>query len=324
MFSAKLKAKDDSVELVAIVSEISAKDVSAISLNLKPDEVFSYQRQLDTLIVVLDNGETLHIKDFFQANGNVELYLSDDGEISEVEINLSDSGQKTEGTYNLLTPSGEEHALVFNPEIAPIPVTAAAGAAGAEGAASAGTLAGVGAIAGVGVIAVLATGSDNEPPDLGAANNGDNTPQDAAIIENATSSKIRGTAEPGSVVEVTVGGVLYTTTASELDGNWSITPEAPDTFETGEPVSVVVIDPEGNTSEPVTGTIGTTEPNSAMVETASGTEVSGTAEPGSVVEVTVGGVLYTTTASEPDGNWSVTPEAPDTFETGEPISVVVI
>jgi len=146
----------------------------------------------------------------------------------------------------------------------------------------------------------------------------------APTIDVANGSEISGTAEPGSEIEVTVGGVVYTTTATEPDGEWSVSPKAPDTFDTGEEISVTAIGENGNSSESSTETVDATAPETPVIEVANGSEVSGTAEPGSEIEVTVGGVVYTTTATEPDGEWSVSPEAPDTFDTGEEVSVTAI
>ena len=86
-------------------------------------------------------------------------------------------------------------------------------------------------------------------------------------------------------------------------------------------VSVTATDTDGNVSDPATSNIDATAPAEPVIESANGSEVSGTAEPGSTVEVNVGGEVLTATASDPGGVWSVSPVTPDTFDTGEPISV---
>ncbi|CCD02600.1 protein of unknown function, partial (plasmid) [Azospirillum baldaniorum] len=137
----------------------------------------------------------------------------------------------------------------------------------------------------------------------------------AALTNNATPI-IGGTAEAGSTVTVTVGGATYTTTATN-GGAWSLN-LATATPVTGSlsldanganPVSATATDAAGNTSAPGTQTltIDTTPPSAPTVATALSNSttptLTGTAETGSTVTVTVGGATYTTTAT--NGAWSL-------------------
>ncbi|QEL92840.1 hypothetical protein D9621_21040 [Azospirillum brasilense] len=136
----------------------------------------------------------------------------------------------------------------------------------------------------------------------------------AALTKNATPT-LTGTAEAGSTVTVTVGGATYTTTAT--NGTWSInlateTPTAGSlalNANGANPVSATATDAAGNISAPGTQslTIDTTNPNAPVITTTLSNSatptISGTAEAGSTVTVTVGGATYTTTAT--NGTWSI-------------------
>ncbi|WP_182912141.1 SwmB domain-containing protein, partial [Azospirillum brasilense] len=136
----------------------------------------------------------------------------------------------------------------------------------------------------------------------------------AALTKNATPT-LTGTAEAGSTVTVTVGGATYTTTAP--NGTWSInlateTPTAGSlalNANGANPVSATATDAAGNTSTAGTPSlvIDTTNPNAPVITTALANSatptITGTAEAGSTVTVTVGGATYTTTAT--NGTWSI-------------------
>ncbi|MBK3734600.1 DUF4347 domain-containing protein, partial [Azospirillum brasilense] len=143
-----------------------------------------------------------------------------------------------------------------------------------------------------------------------------NAPAVTTALTNSAAPTIDGTAEAGSTVTVSVGGATYTTTAT--NGTWSIN-LATATPATGtlslnangaNPVSATATDAAGNTSTAGTQTltIDTTAPNSPTVTSAvlsnSTTPIlTGTAETGSTVTVSVGGATYTTTAT--NGTWSI-------------------
>ena len=129
------------------------------------------------------------------------------------------------------------------------------------------------------------------------------------VVDLANGSEVSGTAEPGSTVEVTVGGEVLTTTASDPDGVWSVSPVAPDTFDTGEMITVTATDAEGNESVPTDAIVDATAPEAPVVDIANGTEISGTAEANATIEVDVdgdGNSDHSATADE-SGNWSVAP-----------------
>ncbi|WP_262462519.1 Ig-like domain-containing protein [Alloalcanivorax balearicus] len=131
---------------------------------------------------------------------------------------------------------------------------------------------------------------------------------------NDTTPTLTGTAEAGSTVEVFQDGVSLGTVEADADGNWSFTP----TTELGEGTysfTATATDAAGNTSDPGAAfevTVDTTAPEAPVVNPSDGTELSGTAEPGSTVGVDVDGdgTPDYTVEADADGNWSVTPDAP--------------
>ncbi|MGY3437592.1 MULTISPECIES: Ig-like domain-containing protein [unclassified Marinovum] len=155
-------------------------------------------------------------------------------------------------------------------------------------------------------------------------------------MEAAGDLAISGTATAGATIEVTVAGITQTVTA-DAAGDWSFTLPA-DSFADGAydaPITAVSTDAAGNTSS-TSGTVqidteNTVSINDTTVETdgvineeerADGVDVTGTAEPGSTVEVEMNGVTETTVAG-PGGNWTVTydPEDVPTGEVDVPVTV---
>ena len=135
-------------------------------------------------------------------------------------------------------------------------------------------------------------------------------------LTNALAPVLSGTAEAGSTVTVTIGGATYTIVAS--GGAWSLdlataTPAAGSlALDTNgaNPVLVTSTDAAGNVSSATTQTlvIDTTAPSvptltSPALTNAPAPMLSGTAEAGSTVTVTIGGATYTTVAS--GGAWSL-------------------
>ncbi|WP_409311232.1 Ig-like domain-containing protein, partial [Pectobacterium sp. B1J-3] len=147
-------------------------------------------------------------------------------------------------------------------------------------------------------------------------------PTDVEVAEDGTS--VSGNAEPGSTVTLTDadGNALGETTVGE-DGSFTVPLDPPLT--NGETVNVVVTDPAGNSSDPVTAeapdTTAPAVPTDVEV-TADGTSVSGNAEPGSTVTLTDadGNALGEATVGE-DGSFTVPLNPPLT--NGETVNVVV-
>ena len=149
----------------------------------------------------------------------------------------------------------------------------------------------------------------------------DTTAPDAPVITESNEAGVSGTAEPGSTVTVTIDGVEFTTTASDPDGDFTVTPPAGETFPVGADVTATATDTAGNVSTPADAVIADeAAPDAPVITESNEAGVSGTAEPGSTVTVTIDGVEFTTTASDPDGDFTVTPPAGETFPVGADVT----
>ncbi|HCI2456888.1 TPA: Ig-like domain repeat protein, partial [Pseudomonas aeruginosa] len=98
-------------------------------------------------------------------------------------------------------------------------------------------------------------------------------------------------------------------TSADANGNWSFTPgsQLPD----GTVVNVVARDAAGNSSPATSITVDGVAPSAPVVEPSNGSELSGTAEPGSSVTLTDGnGNPIGQTTADANGNWSFTPSTP--------------
>jgi hypothetical protein len=137
----------------------------------------------------------------------------------------------------------------------------------------------------------------------------------SGALTNDPTPAITGTAEPGATVTVTIDGTVVGTTTADGTGAWTVTPGSPLADGT-HTVTATQTDPAGNTSPTsagVTFNVDTTPPAAPVITApADGTvtadptpTVSGTAAPGSVVEVVVDGTVVGTTTAAPDGSWSL-------------------
>ncbi|MDC3900835.1 Ig-like domain repeat protein, partial [Pseudomonas aeruginosa] len=119
-----------------------------------------------------------------------------------------------------------------------------------------------------------------------------------------------GTAEAGVTIVITDGnGNPIGQTSADANGNWSFTPgsQLPD----GTVVNVVARDAAGNSSPATSITVDGVAPSAPVVEPSNGSELSGTAEPGSSVTLTDGnGNPIGQTTADANGNWSFTPSTP--------------
>ncbi|MBH3926597.1 BapA prefix-like domain-containing protein, partial [Pseudomonas aeruginosa] len=133
---------------------------------------------------------------------------------------------------------------------------------------------------------------------------------DAPQVNASNGSVLSGTAEAGGTIVITDGnGNPIGQTSADANGNWSFTPgsQLPD----GTVVNVVARDAAGNSSPATSITVDGVAPNAPVVEPSNGSELSGTAEPGSSVTLTDGnGNPIGQTTADANGNWSFTPSTP--------------
>ncbi|HHK3142531.1 TPA: Ig-like domain-containing protein, partial [Pseudomonas aeruginosa] len=133
---------------------------------------------------------------------------------------------------------------------------------------------------------------------------------DAPQVNASNGSVLSGTAEAGVTIVITDGnGNPIGQTSADANGSWSFTPgsQLPD----GTVVNVVARDAAGNSSSATSITVDGVAPNAPVVEPSNGSELSGTAEPGSSVTLTDGnGNPIGQTTADANGNWSFTPSTP--------------
>ncbi|RQD45953.1 Ig-like domain-containing protein [Pseudomonas aeruginosa] len=133
---------------------------------------------------------------------------------------------------------------------------------------------------------------------------------DAPQVNASNGSVLSGTAEAGVTIVITDGnGNPIGQTSADANGNWSFTPgsQLPD----GTVVNVVARDAAGNSSPATSITVDGVAPSAPVVEPSNGSELSGTAEPGSSVTLTDGnGDPIGQTTADANGNWSFTPSTP--------------
>ncbi|WP_256676094.1 Ig-like domain-containing protein, partial [Pseudomonas sp. Kh13] len=132
----------------------------------------------------------------------------------------------------------------------------------------------------------------------------------APIINLSDGSSLSGTAEPGSTVTLTDGsGNPIGQTTADGSGNWSFTPGTP--LANGTVVNATATDPTGNTGPQATTTVDSVAPAAPVIEPSNGSEISGTAEPGSTVTLTDGsGNPIGQATADGSGNWTYSPATP--------------
>ncbi|HED8895594.1 TPA: BapA prefix-like domain-containing protein, partial [Pseudomonas aeruginosa] len=133
---------------------------------------------------------------------------------------------------------------------------------------------------------------------------------DAPQVNASNGSVLSGTAEAGVTIVITDGnGNPIGQTSADANGNWSFTPGSQ--LLDGTVVNVVARDAAGNSSPATSITVDGVAPNAPVVEPSNGSELSGTAEPGSSVTLTDGnGNPIGQTTADANGNWSFTPSTP--------------
>ncbi|MCS9188732.1 Ig-like domain-containing protein, partial [Pseudomonas aeruginosa] len=123
-------------------------------------------------------------------------------------------------------------------------------------------------------------------------------------------SSVTGNAEPGATVGVDTDGDGQpdTTVVVGPGGSFEVPLNPPLT--NGETVTVIVTDPAGNSSTPVTAEA-PDFPDAPQVNASNGSVLSGTAEAGVTIVITDGnGNPIGQTTADANGNWSFTPSTP--------------
>lgn len=321
----------------AVSGDGSSNDIVAgvgneISLNLRQVDIGNYQRAGNNLQIFLVDGRVITLEGYFDDAGATlsRLFISSDGYLNEVTLVEGSDGMlaqygPTESWHNGKWSPSDQLVFLEGSEVAAVAGDETVSMLGA-GLLAGGGLGGAGlgaaALAGVGVIGNGGGGGggrteptvDGEGTEVEIGGDNDGTPG------SERSLTITGTAEPGSTVYVTVGGVTLETTAGD-DGKWSVTFEGDNFPGDGDhPVDVRVIEPDGTETD-LTGpdvTIDTTPPEVDMEsgvqstgdvvnaeDYTNGVTITGTGEAGASIAVTIGAETINTVVGD-DGTWSVT------------------
>ncbi|MFI7839816.1 Ig-like domain-containing protein, partial [Pseudomonas asiatica] len=270
---------------------------SNVVLDIAPESVTGYTKSGTDLIVQLKSGESLRIANFYvEGQPASQLYLVDRDKLLAVDLPpVAADGPLVAGYVPQESLAGFDSLTAADSTVAGLSPGGA-------------LLAGVAIIGGGVAIANSndggggGSGEGSVPPDTTA-------PAPASGLQIATDgSSISGKAEPGATVGVDSNGDGQTDVSVVVgpDGNFHIPLNPPLT--NGETVSVVVTDPAGNSSPPVT-VQAPDFPDAPQINPSNGSSLSGTAEPGSTVVLTDGnGNPIGQTTADGNGNWSYTPD----------------
>uniref|UniRef100_UPI002116FC67 Ig-like domain-containing protein n=1 Tax=Sphingomonas sp. dw_22 TaxID=2721175 RepID=UPI002116FC67 len=156
------------------------------------------------------------------------------------------------------------------------------------------------------VVSAVASNSEGEPGPA-ASVTVDAVAPATPVIDPSNGAELSGIAEPGSTVTLTDGnGAPIGTTTADGSGNWTFTPSP--ALADGTVVDATATDAAGNASGPATVTVDVMAPATPVIEPSNGSELSGTAEPGSTVALTDGsGAPIGTATADGSGNWTFTP-----------------
>ncbi|PTI42732.1 YSIRK signal domain/LPXTG anchor domain surface protein [Staphylococcus succinus] len=173
------------------------------------------------------------------------------------------------------------------------------------------------------VTATDASGNESESSEVVIE---DKTPPRAPTVNQVTSedTEIHGTAEAGSTVKVILPSGQELTTEADAQGNYIIDLPSNEKYEGGETLQVTATDEAGNESEVKEVVIeDKTPPTAPTVNqvTSESPQVSGTAEPGATVKVTLPSGEELTTEADAQGNYIIDLPENEKYEGGEVVQV---
>ncbi|MBY6113608.1 Ig-like domain-containing protein [Mameliella alba] len=311
---------------------INAAGDQDISLNISQSDVRGYDRAGDDLLITLADGRVIVLEGYFESDAG-RLFLSSYGSLNEVSFVEADGG----ALFAQYGPTEEwgkwspEDALIFIDEptvVAEAPIVAddgsevsmlAAGLIGMGGLGAAGL--GAAALGGAALLGGSGGGGGGGGGSFGWTPPTVDDPDASYDIAggDTPSITITGTANPGSVVEVTIGGVTLTGIAGD-DRTWQIVFDGENFPPDGiyENIPVVVTDPDGTvtnlygpsfeidtTPPPVDVTDGTVSTGVLVNadDQSDGVTVTGKGEPGTTITITVDDTTQTGVVDE-NGDWS--------------------
>ena len=121
-------------------------------------------------------------------------------------------------------------------------------------------------------------------------------------VERANASVVSGTADPGSTVRVTFPDQSSLETTAGPDGSYSVA--TPAGMASGE-ISVAAVNATGNASQATTASLDTQTPQVAVIVTANGQVIEGTAEAGALVTILYPDGTDTEVLADQDGAFSL-------------------
>ncbi|MGY4527266.1 Ig-like domain-containing protein [Pseudomonas sp. TE21394] len=272
---------------------------SNVALELAPESVAGYSKSGTDLIVQLKSGENLRIANFYVEGQPVsQLYLVDRDKLLAVDLPaVAGDGPLMAGYVAQESLAGFESLTATDGTIAGLSPGAA-------------LLAGAAIVGGGVAIANSGGGGGGGSASVDGSVPPDTTPPAPAsgLQIAANGSSISGTAEPGATVGVDSNGDGRADVSVLVgpDGKFQIPLNPPLT--NGETVTVVVTDPAGNSS-PAATVQAPDFPDAPQINPSNGSNLSGTAAPGSTVVLTDGdGNAIGQTTADGNGNWSYTPD----------------
>ena len=309
-----------------------------ISLNLRQADMAGQLRSGDDLIITLVDGRTVTLENYFNDVGEANrLFISADGYLNEVAFVETTDGElfaqfgPTE-QWGKWSPS-DDLIYLGRTEVANVGVVddeevSMLGAAllGGSGLVGGGAAALLGGAALIGTGGGGGGGTPGEPGYTPATPTVDNVGTTTEVGGDDTTTHtftVSGTGEPGDTVEVNAGGVILTTTIDE-NGIWSVEFAGANFPPDGTIVPEVIFTHQGGGTTTIDGptfVIDTVGPDvdfttgvDSVGHVVNGTELSGgvtltgTGEPGAMLEITIDGVTRTTTV-DASGAWSATWQA---------------
>ncbi|MCR6942799.1 Ig-like domain-containing protein [Pseudomonas aeruginosa] len=298
---AKVTPIDQSISSAAAVEVpengiLKLSQSSNIALDVAPESVAGYSKSGSDLIVQLKTGESVRIANFYaEGQPSSQLFLADKDKLVAVDLPpVAADGPLMAGYIPQESLAGFESLT----------------GAGVLGGMSAGTALLVGAAAiGAGVAISNSSGGgggggSSVPPDT-------TPPKAASGLKIAPDgSSISGQAEAGASVGIDTNGDGKPDLTVIADANGNFTAPLNPPLTNGETVTVIVTDPAGNSSTPVTAEA-PDFPDAPQVNASNGSVLSGTAEAGVTIVITDGnGNPIGQTSADANGNWSFTPSTP--------------
>ena len=315
----------------------SAGAATRFVLAAEKSTIAGYTREGDDLIIQATDGRTLKIVDFFKyGQDGQSLVVVDGGEPVTVDLSQALAGDDLEAAYTSMGSGAGEAGAVDSSLLTILGVLAAGGAvAGAVAASSGGgnsddSFLYHAILSGSGQKTETSDGSETSQddsseskqdtasaPSFSTSDSATGTAIAAGSATNNASPTFNGTVDPGSSVILKLDGQEITVTP-DGNGYWEYT--APGLADGSHDIEVSVRDPQGNASEsssisfwvdttpPAPTSMTITDQDGAVLdsELAFGTvpTFSGTAEPGSVVVITLNGTITEIQADPVTGNWS--------------------